>query len=55
MTSGGQTLSQLDSPVELWFAAINDIDAPDSFISRVSEDADAKLSPTLYTDENGVT
>ncbi len=55
LTSGGQTLSQLDGPVELWFEAINGIDAPDSFISRVSEDADAKLSPTLYTDEGGVT
>ncbi len=55
LTSGGNTLSQLDGPVELWFEAIDGIDAPDSFISRVTENADAKLSPTLYTDENGVT
>ncbi len=55
LASGGQTLSQLDGPVELWFEAIDGIDAPDAFISRVAEGADAKLEPTLYTDDDGIT
>ena len=55
LTSGGKTLSQLDGPVELWFEAIDGIDAPDSFISRVTENVDAKLSPTIYKDNYGVT
>ena len=55
LTSAGQTLSELDGPVELWFEAIDGIDAADSFISRVAEGADAKLTPTLYTDADGVT
>ena len=55
LASGGNTLSQLDGPVELWFEVIDGIDAADSFISRVTENADEKLSPTIYTDNDGVT
>ncbi len=55
LTSGSQTLSQLDGPIELWFEAIDGIDAPDAFISRVTEGADAKLAPEVVVDADGVT
>lgn len=55
LTSAGQTLSQLNGPVELRFEVIDGIDAADSFISRVAEGADTKLEPTVYTDKYGIT
>lgn len=55
LTSDGQTLSQLNGPVELRFEVIDGIDAADSFISRVAEGADTKLEPTVYTDKYGTT
>lgn len=55
LTSAGQTLSQLNGPVELRFEVIDGIDAADSFISRVAEGADTKLEPTVYTDKYGTT